>query len=104
MLRIRLRREGNKKRPSYRLIVADQRAARNGSFVDYLGFYDPKTEPPTIEIDKAKAEKWLSKGASPSETAKGILDKVINSTESVKVDDLQDSTKGTNDWISWIYC
>ena len=97
MLRIRLRREGNKKRPSYRLIVADQRAARNGSFVDYIGFYDPKTEPPTIEIDKAKAEKWLNNGASPSDTAKGILDKVLKSTESAEADDSQDTTKDTND-------
>ena len=93
MLRIRLRREGDKKKPSYRLIVADQRAARNGSFVDYLGFYDPKTDPPTIEIDKAKAEKWLSHGASPSKTAKSILDKVFSSDESGKIDDSQDSTK-----------
>lgn len=103
MLRIRLRREGNKKKPSYRLVVADQRAARNGSFVDYLGYYDPKTDPPTIEIDKAKAEKWLSDGASPTKTVKSILDKVLSFDESVKIDDSQgsqdskdsqDSTKG----------
>ena len=81
MLRIRLRREGNKNRPTYRLVVADQRAARNGSFVDYLGFYDPKTDPHKIEIDQAKAEKWLSHGARPSDTAKSILDKVLNSSD-----------------------
>ena len=51
MLRIRLRRVGSKKQTSFRVVVADQRSARDGSFVDYLGYYYPRTDPPTVNID-----------------------------------------------------
>ena len=73
MLRIRLRRTGAKKHPSYRVVVADIRAARDGSFVDYLGNYDPMTDPPTINIDRDKFDSWVSKGAQPSDAMKSIL-------------------------------
>ena len=73
MLRIRLRRTGAKKRPSYRVVVADVRAARDGSFVDQLGHYDPLTDPPTVEIDEEKTRKWLSQGAQPSDSVRRLL-------------------------------
>ena len=76
MLRMRLRRVGAKNQPSYRIVVADSRAARDGAFVDYLGHYNPRTEPPTIVIDEEKAHKWLSVGAKPSDAVQRIIDKI----------------------------
>ncbi len=73
MLRIRLRRVGKKKRPAYRVVVADSRAPRDGAFVDILGLYDPLTDPPTINLDEDKTRAWLRKGAQPSETAAKLL-------------------------------
>ena len=73
VLRIRLRRIGAKKRPFYRIMVADARAPRNGSFVEQLGHYDPLTDPPTIVLDDDKARSWLSKGAQPSDPVAHIL-------------------------------
>ncbi len=73
MLRIRLRRVGAKNQPSYRIVVADSRAARDGAFVDQLGHYNPTTEPPTINIDEPKALKWSSQGAKPSESVERML-------------------------------
>ena len=73
MLRIRLRRTGARNQPSYRVVVADQRAARDGAFVDHLGHYNPRTEPPTISIDEEKALKWISQGAQPSDSVRQLL-------------------------------
>ncbi len=75
MLRIRLRRVGAKKHPSYRIVVADSRAPRDGSFVDQVGHYDPMTDPPTITLDDEKVKDWISKGAQPSEPVQRILRK-----------------------------
>lgn len=75
MLRIRLRRVGAKKYPSYRIVVADSRSARGGTVVDQVGFYDPKTNPPTITLDDAKVQAWLGKGAQPSDPVKAIISK-----------------------------
>ena len=83
MLRIRLRRVGAKKQPSYRVVVADQRAARDGRFVDLLGHYDPRPDPPTVVIDEEKALKWLRCGAQPSEAVERIL-KRLGTLERVK--------------------
>ena len=73
MLRIRLRRVGAKKKPSYRIVVADSRAPRNGAIVDQVGHYDPLTDPPTISIDEEKVLKWLGNGAQPSEPVEAML-------------------------------
>jgi small subunit ribosomal protein S16 len=73
LLRIRLRRVGKKKRPAYRLVVADSRAPRDGAFVETIGLYDPLTEPTTLQIDVEKARLWLSRGAQPSERAAKLL-------------------------------
>ena len=76
MLRIRLRRVGAKKHPSYRIVVADAKAPRDGAFIDWVGHYNPMTDPPTIEINEGKIQKWLSVGAQPSEPVKGFLVKL----------------------------
>ncbi len=73
MLRIRLRRVGAKKQPSFRVVVADQKAARDGAFVEQIGHYNPRTNPTTVEIDEDKALKWLRNGAQPSEAVSRIL-------------------------------
>lgn len=73
MLRIRLRRVGKKKRPAYRVVVADSRAPRDGAFVDIIGLYDPLTDPPTINLNEEKVRGWLRKGAQPSETMEKLL-------------------------------
>jgi small subunit ribosomal protein S16 len=75
MLRIRLRRTGARKHPSYRVVVADSRLARDGAFVEIIGNYDPMTNPETILIKEERALHWLSKGAQPSETTARLLGK-----------------------------
>jgi len=76
MVRIRLRRVGAKKQPSYRLVVVDSRAPRDGAFIDIIGHYNPLTDPETIVVDEQQALNWLSKGAQPSDTAARLLSKV----------------------------
>ncbi len=75
MLRIRLRRVGGKKQPSYRIVAADIRSPRNGSFVDIIGNYNPLTNPETVVIKEEKALYWLKQGAQPSPTAARLLAK-----------------------------
>ncbi len=76
MLRLRLRRVGARHQPSYRVVVADSRAARDGAFVDQIGHYNPRTDPPTIQIDEEKALKWIRQGAQPSEAVAHMLKKL----------------------------
>lgn len=73
MLRMRLTRVGAKKRPSYRVVVADSRAPRDGRHVDIVGFYDPMTKPSTINIDTERAVKWLQHGAQPTDRVRILL-------------------------------
>lgn len=73
MVKIRLRRMGAKKQPTYRFVVADARAPRDGRFIEILGHYNPRTEPRTIEVDADKAKSWLSKGAQPSVTVRRLF-------------------------------
>jgi small subunit ribosomal protein S16 len=75
MLKIRLRRVGAKKKPSYRLVVADVRAPRNGAFIDIVGYYDPLADPETIVVKEEKALHWLQQGAKPTNTTTRLLDK-----------------------------
>jgi small subunit ribosomal protein S16 len=64
---------GAKKQPTYRFIVADSRAPRDGRFIETLGHYNPRTEPKTVVIDEEKAKEWLAKGAQPSETVRRLF-------------------------------
>jgi small subunit ribosomal protein S16 len=75
MLRIRLRRTGARKHPSYRVVVADSRLARDGAFVEIIGNYDPMTNPETIVIKEERALHWLRQGAQPSDTTARLLGK-----------------------------
>ncbi len=75
MVRIRLRRTGAKKQASYRIVVADQRSPRDGKFIEILGWYNPRTNPPSFEINNERARYWLSQGAQPSEAVARLLSK-----------------------------
>jgi small subunit ribosomal protein S16 len=76
MVKIRLRRTGAKKQPHYRVVVADSKSPRDGKFIEVIGNYNPRTEPPTVEIDAERALYWLSVGAQPSEAVRQMLDKM----------------------------
>lgn len=76
MVRIRLRRVGAKKQPSYRIVVTECRTPRDGRFIEKIGFYNPRTEPATMEVDEARALYWLSTGAQPSDAVRRILVKL----------------------------
>lgn len=67
-VKIRLKRIGAKKSPFYRIVVADSRAARNGRFIEELGYYNPLTEPKTVKIDNDRAQNWLNNGAKPTDS------------------------------------
>lgn len=75
MVKIRLRRMGAKKRPFYRVVVADSRAPRDGKFIDEIGYYDPTKDPAVIKIDADKAIHWIQSGAQPTDTARSLLRK-----------------------------
>ena len=76
MLAIRLRRTGSKKRPYFRIVVTDSRAARDSSFVEVLGFYNPRTKPEPREITRARLEHWLKNGARPSDTIRTLVSRM----------------------------
>ncbi len=75
LLRIRLRRTGQKHQPSYRVVVADQNAKRDGAFVEIVGNYNPRTEPSTIVFNDDRIRYWIGQGAQPSETVHRLLSK-----------------------------
>jgi small subunit ribosomal protein S16 len=81
MVRIRLRRMGAKKQPTYRFVVTDGRTPRDGRFIEILGHYNPRTEPKTVVVDETKVREWLAKGAQPSDpvrrlfAAKGLVER-----------------------------
>ncbi|PKM46008.1 MAG: 30S ribosomal protein S16 [Firmicutes bacterium HGW-Firmicutes-8] len=73
--RIRLRRMGAKKKPFYRIVVADSRSPRDGRCIEEIGYYDPCKDPAEVKIDGEKAVQWLNSGAQPSETVRALLNK-----------------------------
>ena len=78
MLRIRLTRMGAKKKPFYRVVVMERRQTRDGSFVEILGHYNPKTNPPLVELNMDRVHHWLACGAQPSETVNSLLKKAAS--------------------------
>ena len=74
-VKMRLRRMGAKKRPFYRIVVADSRYPRDGRFIEEIGYYNPIMEPAEIKLDKELAMKWLKNGATPTDTVRDILSK-----------------------------
>lgn len=75
MVRIRLRRIGAKKKPFYRIVVANQQASRNGGFIENIGTYDPMTQPETVNLKPERATHWLGVGAQPSDAVARLLRK-----------------------------
>lgn len=74
-VKIRLNRQGAKKNPFYRIVVADSRKARDGRFIEILGNYDPSKTPAAINVDEDKVLDWMSKGAQPTDTVRSLLSK-----------------------------
>jgi small subunit ribosomal protein S16 len=99
MVKIRLRRVGAKKQPSYRVIVADSRVKRDGRFLEIIGHYNPRTDPPTVVIKEDRALYWLSVGAQPTEAVAGFFvkmslpDKLKQVHAGSKIEDLAPSSK-----------
>ena len=73
MVRIRLRRVGARKQPSYRIVAADKEAKRDGRFLEILGFYNPRTDPPTVTLKEERVYDWMMKGAQPSDAVQKIF-------------------------------
>ncbi len=80
MVKIRLRRMGQKKAPFYRIVVADSRSPRDGRFIEELGYYDPTRDPSVYKIDAESAKKWLANGAQPTAEVAKLL-KIAGITE-----------------------
>jgi len=74
-VRIRLKRIGAKKKPYYRIVVADSNSPRDGRFIEEIGYYNPNTDPNTVVVNEEKVQKWISEGAKPSERVKTLLSK-----------------------------
>ncbi|TYC50086.1 30S ribosomal protein S16 [Weissella muntiaci] len=72
-VKIRLKRMGSKKRPFYRVVVADSRSPRDGRFIEIVGTYNPLTEPAEVKLDEELVMSWLNNGAQPSDTVKNLL-------------------------------
>jgi small subunit ribosomal protein S16 len=70
---IRLRRHGARKKPFFRIVVADSRSPREGRIVDHIGTYDPATDPPKVSLKTAEADKWIKAGALPSDTVRKLM-------------------------------
>jgi small subunit ribosomal protein S16 len=73
MVKIRLRRMGAKKQPTYRFVVCDAKSPRDGAFIEILGHYNPRTEPKTLVVDQEKVKAWLAKGAQPSDPVRRLF-------------------------------
>ena len=76
MVKIRLRRMGAKKQPTYRFVVADARSPRDGRFIEILGHYNPRTKPETLVVDQERVAHWLKAGAQPSDTVRTLIDRL----------------------------
>jgi len=73
MVKIRLRRMGAKKQPTYRFVVSDVQSPRDGRFIEIVGHYNPRSTPKTVEVDEVKIKAWLAKGAQPSDPVRRLL-------------------------------
>ncbi len=73
MIKLRLRRMGAKKQPSYRIVAADVRSPRDGRFIEIVGFYNPQTDPYTLQVNEERAKYWIDHGAQPTDTVRSLL-------------------------------
>ena len=78
MVVIRLRRAGSKKRPFFRVVVTDSRAARDSSFIEILGHYNPRKKPALVEVNKERVDHWLKEGAQPSDSVRTLMARHLN--------------------------
>ncbi len=85
MLVIRMRKAGSKKRPFFRVVVTDSRAARDSSFVEIVGHYNPRTRPAKVVIDRERVGYWVGKGAKPSNTVRTLLARHASAPETPAV-------------------
>lgn len=76
-VRIRLQRKGRKKRPFYRVVVADRQDARDGRFIELVGTYDPLQDPPLVKLQDERIQHWIEKGATPSDTVRSLIDRYV---------------------------
>ncbi len=103
MVRIRLRRVGAKKQPSYRIVAADLEHPRDGRFLEILGFYNPRTQPETIELHEDRIYDWIRRGAQPSESVTkifktiGLMDRFERFKAGESVDTLLTEAKAAQD-------
>ena len=86
MLSIRLRRAGTTKKPYFRVVVTEGRSARDGSFVENVGTYNPRSKPADVQINKERVQHWLSKGAQPSDSVRTLLEKHLSKDLSAPVE------------------
>ena len=101
MVRIRLRRVGAKKQASYRVVVADQRSPRDGRFIERLGWYNPRTDPPSFKIKEDRALYWLTVGAQPTNAVARLLKKMrTNCRHSDRIVDLENLEKENKSYAS----
>lgn len=93
-VKIRMKRIGSKKKPFYRIVVADSRSPRDGRFIEEIGYYNPISNPKQFKVDSEKAVKWISTGAKPTETVAKLF-KTYNVTEQVeeKVEVAEETTE-----------
>jgi small subunit ribosomal protein S16 len=77
MVAIRLRRAGSKKRPFFRIVVTDSRAARDSRFVEILGHYNPRSKPAVVDVDKDRVTYWIKKGAQPSDSVRTLIARYV---------------------------
>ena len=84
MVKIKLRRMGKKKEPTFRVVVIDERKTPKSSYIESLGFYNPRSEPPIIKVDMKRLEHWLSMGAQPTESVKNIIKKLKAKSKEVE--------------------
>jgi small subunit ribosomal protein S16 len=89
MLAIRLRRTGSKKRPFFRVVVTDSRAARDSSFVEVLGYYNPRTKPETLDLKRDRLAHWIKTGAVPSDTVRTLVARMPPPAEAAVAADAQ---------------
>jgi small subunit ribosomal protein S16 len=83
MLSIRMRRAGSKKRPYYRVVVAEARDPREGAFKEILGTYNPRTKPAKVEIDRARLNHWIKQGARPSDSVRTLMARHLTKDRSI---------------------
>jgi small subunit ribosomal protein S16 len=86
MLSIRLRRTGSKKRPFFRVVVSEARSKKEGEFIEVLGFYNPRTKPAVVEIDKERIGYWIKSGARPSDSVRTLLTRHLTKDRTPVVD------------------